>query len=182
MIDYTVTHEMFKPLKAMFGTDHLMHIYETVERDKGKALFAQRMMECWSEKLVYVVANPTSAVICAYKALPIFPRSAVWIATGSDKLTKEHLKPLWERDVIFFPTAQQYDQWSKAMPAVSDHPGFWYVDHTLEVLTVFYPPAAQWDIATMALMPENIRSAFFNAASSGDIMSLLEAFNCQHKP
>lgn len=180
MIDYIETHEMFKPLKAALGNGQLMHIYETVERDKGKALFAQRMMECWPEKLVYVVANPSSAVICAHKALVVLPRSEVWIATGSDTLTLDHLLPLWERDVVFFPTAQQYDQWRDAMPYMDEHPGKWIVDHTLSLFAIFYPPAACWDIATMAMMPNKYRLAFFNAIF-GDIQPLLDAFGCLPK-
>lgn len=177
MIDYVETHEMFKPLKAMFGTDWLMHCYETVERDKGKALFAQRMMEAWPEKLVYVLANPSSAVICAYKALPIFPRSAVWIATGSDRLTTEHLIPLWERDVVFFPTARQYDQWRDAMPWMGEHPGTFIVDDTMHMLASWYSPAIDWDLATMALMPHDIRWAFFNGVM-GDLTPLLQILGC----
>ncbi|MBR5728346.1 MAG: hypothetical protein IKX39_06850 [Muribaculaceae bacterium] len=177
MIDYVETHEMFIPLKAMFGTDWLMHCYETVERDEGKALFAQRMMEAWPEKLVYVLANPSSAVICAYKALPIFARSAVWIATGSDTLTAEHLMPLWDRDVVFFPTARQYDQWRDSMPWMGEHPGTFIVDDTMHMLASWYSPAIDWDLATMALMPHDIRWAFFNGVM-GDLTPLLQILGC----
>lgn len=177
MIDYVDTHEMFKPLKAMFGSDWLMHCYETVERDKGKALFAQRMMESWPEKLVYVLANPTSAVICAYKALPIFARSAVWIATGSERLTIEHLMPLWERDVVFFPTARQYDQWRDAMPWPDEHPGTFIVDDTMRMLAYWYSPAMDWDLGTMAMTSPDIRWAFFNGVM-GDLTPLLQMLGC----
>lgn len=174
MIDYIDKQPMFARLKACFGDSWLLHCYEYLSRDSDKPLFGQRLVECYPERLVYVVARPETAVYCALMNVPLHPRRAIWVATGSTRLTDAHLEPLVGHDVIFMPTGRQYGQWCDMMPP----PGWgaplnWMVDDALRFLSQLHPAAIDWDPANIMMLPRRAWITFYNSWG-GDAWSLLQ--------
>ena len=163
MIDYIEKRPMFVRLKARFGDSWLLHCYEYLSRERGKALFAQRLVEAYPERLVYVVARPETAVYCALMGVPLHPRKAIWVATGSTTLSITHLEPLIGHDVIFMPTGRQYDQWRDLMPPPGwGRPLNWMADSSLHFLSRLHPAAIDWDPATIMMLPKLAWSTFSN--------------------
>lgn len=176
MIDYVDTSRMFKSLRALLGDSWLMHYYETAMRQNEKPLLGQRLLEAYPDRVVYVVARPMSAILCAVMNVLLHDCKPVWVATGDAVLTPDHLKPLVNRNVFFMPTARQCSQWLDVMPPLGGAPYNWAVDRSLEMLAVYYDGAIDWDIGTIMLLPGSAWVTFYNRWG-GDPIGLLSRLN-----
>ena len=176
MIDYLESHRMFKSLRAMFGDSWLLHYYETAVRQTEKPLLGRQLLEAYPERVVYVVARPFSAILCALKNVQLHGCKSVWVSTGDAVLTSSHLEPLLNRNVFFLPTARQCEQWLDIMPPLGGAPYNWAVDRSLQDLANIYDGAIDWDIGTMMLLPDNMWVTFYNHWG-GDPLALLNRMN-----
>ena len=176
MIDYHDKLKMFALLKAVLGDSNMLHYYETAVRRKERPLLGMQLLETYPDRLVYVVANYLTAVMCGARNVQLYDRKGIWVATGDEVLTDRHLEPLINRDVFFMPTARQCSQWLDAMPPLGGAPCNWTVDRSLKDLAGIYPPAIDWDTNTLMTLPGNAWVTFYNRWG-GDPIALLRQLN-----
>lgn len=82
-----------------------------------QCLFGEHLLPKYPDSKVALVESEKTAIICA----AFMPRY-VWVATGGKSQLGDKLKVLRGRDVIAFPDADAFDEWStklKGIPGVS---------------------------------------------------------------
>ena len=77
-------------------------------------LFGAHLLKDYPDKMIALVKEETTAAI-----MSCLPTPYLWLATGGDILTTDHLLSLEGRTVMMFPDKGEYDGWANAAGAMT---------------------------------------------------------------